>query len=210
LAKKKAPLPAGSFARDRGGAAAPEMPSSKIAVPLRGRPLGKREALDALVPVVYDELWRIAHAQLEREETGHTLDTGGLVHEVYLRLVDVTQVEWGDRAHFLAMASRVMRRVLIDYARSRKRAKRGGGRLCVTLSEADGVSVNGNDELLALADALDLLEQQGERRCRVVEYRFFGGLSLEETAAALNTSVATVKRDWEFCRAWLNREMARS
>ncbi len=169
---------------------------------------GSPDALDRLMPIVYHELRRIAHGQLRRERPGHTLNTTALVHEAYLKLVNIRQVEWRDRAHFFAVAARVMRRVLIDYARARKREKRGGEAVQVPLVEALDLPVEQADDLLALDDALARLEKQSERQCRVVECRCFAGLSLEETAAALGTSVATVKRDWNFSRAWLNRELS--
>jgi RNA polymerase sigma factor (TIGR02999 family) len=168
---------------------------------------GKRNALDRLMPVVYDELRRIAHGVLRGERSGHTLNTTALVHETYLRLVKIEQVEWRDRAHFFAVAARVMRHVLIDYARARKREKRGGAPVQVPLSEALDAMVRQPDDLLALEEALARLEALSERQCRVVECRCFAGMSVEETAAALATSPATVKRDWAFARAWLNHEL---
>jgi RNA polymerase sigma factor (TIGR02999 family) len=173
----------------------------------RGRP----DVLERLMPIVYGELRRIAHAQLRGERPGHTLNTTALVHEAYLKLTNLRQVEWRDRAHFFAMAARLMRRILIDYARARKRDKRGGDAVHVPL--ADAVDIPGRvaaDDLLALDEALARLEAHSERQCRVVECRCFAGLTLEETAAALGISVATVKRDWTFSRAWLNRELAPS
>ena len=168
---------------------------------------GKPGALDRLIPVVYDELRRIAHGQLHGERSGHTLNTTALVHETYLRLVKIERVEWQDRAHFFAVAARVMRRVLIDYARARKRDKRGGAPVQVPLSETLDGLVQQPEDLLALEDALARLEAQSERQCRVVECRCFAGMTVEETATALDTSPATVKRDWAFARAWLNREL---
>jgi len=168
---------------------------------------GKPGALDRLIPVVYDELRRIAHGQLHGERSGHTLTTTALVHETYLRLVKIEQVEWRDRAHFFAVAARVMRRVLIDYARARRRDKRGGAPVQVPLSETLDGLVQQPDDLLALEEVLARLEARNERQCRVVECRCFAGMSVEETAAALDTSPATVKRDWAFARAWLNREV---
>lgn len=168
---------------------------------------GKPNALDRLMPIVYDELRRIAHGLLRGERSGHTLNTTALVHETYLRLVKIEHVDWRDRAHFLAVAARVMRRVLIDYARTRKREKRGGAPVQVPLSEALDAMVRQPDDLLALEEALARLEVLNKRQCRVVECRCFAGMSVEETAAALDTSPATVKRDWAFARAWLNREL---
>ena len=169
---------------------------------------GKPGALDRLIPVVYDELRRVAHSQLRGERTGHTLTTTALVHETYLRLVRMEPVEWQDRAHFYAVAARVMRRVLIDYARARSRDKRGGAQVQVELSETLAAVMPQPDDLLALEEALARLEVLNQRQCRVVECRCFAGMSVEETAAALDTSPATVKRDWGFARAWLNRELA--
>jgi RNA polymerase sigma factor (TIGR02999 family) len=171
---------------------------------------GRRDALDRLVPIVYDELRRIAHGQLRRERAGHTLNTTALVHEAYLRLLNVQQVQWLDRAHFFATAARVMRRVLIDYARARQREKRGGGAVPVSLTDALDLPTAPPDDLLELDEALTRLEALGERQYRVVECRCFGGLSVEETAAVLGVSAATVKRDWTFARAWLNRELGPS
>lgn len=169
---------------------------------------GKRSAMDALVPLIYEELRDLARRHLVREDTGHTLNTTALVHEAYVRLVDVERVQWQDRTHFFAVASRVMRRVLIEYARARKRDKRGGGQVPLPLEERD-LPVEANlDELLALDEALTRLEARKERHCRVVEHRFFAGLTVEETAQALGVSVATVRLDWRLARAWLNRELA--
>lgn len=168
---------------------------------------GRSHAWDELMPIVYEQLRRIAHGRLRNERAGHTLSTTALVHEAYLKLVDIDRVEWQDRAHFFAMASRLMRRILIDYARARKREKRGGHAVKVPLEEALEVSLEQGDDLVALDDALSRLETVSERKCRVVEYRCFGGLSVTETASVLGTSPATVKRDWAYARAWLNREL---
>lgn len=167
---------------------------------------GRGDALDQLLPIVYNELRAVAHRQLGGERPGHTLSTTALVHETYLKLVNVRQVQWRDRAHFFAMAGRLMRRILIDYARARKRDKRGGDLAAVTLDEGMIVSPERLDELVAVDDALTRLEQQSERHARVIECRCFAGLSVEETAVALGVSEATVKRDWVLARAWLNRE----
>lgn len=175
---------------------------------LRRMSAGSGETLDAIIPLVYRELRSIAHRHLRREDPGHTLSTTALVHEAYLRLVDVRQVEWQGRAHFFAMASRIMRRVLINYARRRKRAKRGGGRVASSLEEGElPIDQTHLDDLLALDEALARLEAVNERRCRVVECRFFSGLGIEETAEALGVSPGTVKRDWRLARLWLNRQL---
>ncbi|MEJ2185328.1 MAG: sigma-70 family RNA polymerase sigma factor [Gemmatimonadota bacterium] len=181
--------------------------SRDITLLLRDLTAGRRDALDQLIPAVYGELRRIAHGQLRNERQGHTLNTTALVHEAYLKLVNVREVEWNDRAHFFAMSARLMRRILIDYARTRKRAKRGGDAVRITLEDVGELPIERADELLDLEDALTRLEAMNERQCRVVECRCFAGLSVEETAEALGTSPATVKRDWAFSRAWLNREL---
>lgn len=175
---------------------------------LRASSRGHRDAMDRLMPVVYGELRRIAQGQLRAERVGHTVSTTALVHEAYLRLVDLREVDWQDRAHFFAIAARLMRRVLIDYARARAREKRGGGWVQVPLSDGVEVVEEQTDLLLELEDALRRLEDRNERQCRVIECRCFADLSVEETAAALGTSPATVKRDWAFARAWLNRELS--
>jgi RNA polymerase sigma factor (TIGR02999 family) len=165
---------------------------------------GSDGALDRLVPMVYDHLRGIARRHLAREQPGHTLTTAALVHEAYLDLLNQSAVEWKDRVHFYAIASRTMRRVLVWHARKRNAAKRGNGRL-LTLDEEVAIDDGSGaaEELLALDDALARLEQVDARLCRVVECRHFGGLSVEETAEALGTSPATVKRDWQAARAWL-------
>ena len=174
---------------------------------------GDAAALDALVPLVYEELERLAHRQLRRERSDHTLDTSGLVHEAYTRLVRLDRIEWTDRAHFLALAAQAMRRVLINYAESRRAQKRGGGQQPVSLDAsprqvASPTATDLND-LLALDAALMRLAELDDRQARVVECRFFGGMTVEETASVLEISPATVKRDWTLARAWLNRELSR-
>jgi len=168
---------------------------------------GRREAWDELMPIVYGELKRMAHRHLRGERPGHTLNTTAIVHEAYLKLVNIDQLQWRDRAHFFAMASRAMRRILIDHARTRSREKRGGGWTKVTLDDAFKVAEERAEDLIALDDALTRLEQVNERQCRVVEYRFFGGMSIQETAEALGISAASVKRDWMVTRTWLNQEL---
>ncbi len=171
---------------------------------------GRAEAWDELMPVVYDELKQLAHRHMARERPGHTLGTTALVHEAYLKLVDGARVEWRDRAHFFALASRAMRHILIDYARTRNREKRGGGLAAVPLDDASSIAVDDIEDLIALDDALRKLEAVNERQCRVVEYRFFGAMSVKETAEALGISEASVKRDWSITRAWLNQELGGS
>lgn len=182
--------------------------SADVAHLLRELSAGRSDALDRLLPIVYDELRNIAHGQLRRERSAGTLSTTALVHEAYLRLIGVQGVVWQDRAHFCGVAARVMRRVLVDYARARQRAKRGGAAVRVPLSDDVAVSPELSADLLDLEEALARFESVSARGCRVVECRCFAGLSLEETAVALQTSVATVKREWAFSRAWLNRELS--
>ena len=168
---------------------------------------GRRDAVDRAIPLIYDELRRIAQGHLSRERPNHTLTTTALVHEAYLKLVDVQQVEWQDRAHFFAMAARQMRRILIDHARRAGREKRGGDAVVVSLDEATDLPALRPESLIRLDEALERLEATNGRQCRVVECRCFVGLSVEETAEALDTSPTTVKQDWAFARAWLNREL---
>ena len=165
---------------------------------------GDQEALDRLVPLVYDDLRRLAHRQLNREGGGHTLQTTGLVHEAYLKLAGGASIGAANRAHFLAIAARAMRQVLVDYARRRKAEKRGGGVINVTLNDGEqGMEVS-SDDLLALDDVLEQLEP---RQRQVVELRFFGGLEEKDIAEALNVSERTVRRDWVKARAWLYRAL---
>ena len=167
---------------------------------------GNPEAMDQLLPLVYAELRLMAHRQLRAERPGHTLGTTGLVHETYLRLVDQTQVEWKDRAHFLAVAARAMRRVLVDYARRYRALRRGGGLQRVPLTEDATVAERG-EFLVALDQALERLAALNQRLSQVVECRFFGGLTEEETAAALGVTTRTVERDWVKARGWLYVEL---
>lgn len=165
------------------------------------------EAVDRLLPLVYDELRRIAHRQLRAERTDHTLSTTALVHEVYVKLVDQTHVQWADRAHFFAIASRAMRRILVDYARKRGTAKRGAGVQPVALEDAVSMTEERAGTLLAVDEALTRLAELDERLGRVVECRFFGGLTEEETAAALRVTARTVRRDWVKAKGWLYQEL---
>jgi RNA polymerase sigma factor (TIGR02999 family) len=158
---------------------------------------------------VYGELRRIARMRLRRERDAHTLAATDLVHEAYLKLLPVERVDWRSRAHFFAIASRAMRNVLVDHAVRRGAAKRGAGATVLALDDSNAAACEQPlDDLIALSEALERLERLDARQARVVECRFFGGLSLDETAAALNTSPATVSRDWTFARAWLHHELA--
>jgi RNA polymerase sigma factor (TIGR02999 family) len=171
---------------------------------------GDSAALDALTPLVHQELHRLAVRYMAGERPGHVLQATALVNEAYIRLVDWRDVRWQNRAHFFGMAAQIMRHVLVDAARSRGRAKRGRGQLHVSLSEAGEVSDSPSVDLVALDDALKSLEAMSARQSRVVELRFFGGLSLEEIAHVLDVSVGTVRRDWTLARAWLHRELSRA
>jgi len=166
---------------------------------------GDKAAMDKLMPLVYGELRRLAKHHMRRERAGHTLQTTALIHEAYLRLIDASQVRLENRRHFFAVASRLMRQALVDMARERGSLKRGGGAEHVSLDEALMVSEQSDDELLALDEALVALAEFDERKSQVVELRFFGGLSVEETAEALDISVKTVHRDWRLARSWLLR-----
>jgi RNA polymerase sigma factor (TIGR02999 family) len=168
---------------------------------------GDREALDDLIPIVYEELRRQAARQLRRERAGHTLQTTALVHEAYLRLVGQRDARWQNRAHFFAIAAEMMRRILVDHARKTSAAKRGGSALKVQLDEAFGAADGQHLDLVAIDAALVKLAALDPQQSRIVELRFFGGLNVEETAEVLNISPRTVKRDWSVAKAWLHREI---
>jgi RNA polymerase sigma-70 factor, ECF subfamily len=170
---------------------------------------GDQAALDQLVALVHGELRRIARLHLGRERAGHTLQPTALVNEAYLRLIDVKRIQWQNRQHFFAMAARVMRRVLVDSARARRFRKRGGGAQMASLDEALVVSADPRRDLVELDDALNALAAVDARKVQVVELRYFGGLSVEETAAALQVSTGTVMRDWRLAKVWLLRELSR-
>jgi RNA polymerase sigma factor (TIGR02999 family) len=170
---------------------------------------GDDDALQQLIPALEGELRRLARRYMAGERAGHTLQSTALVNEAYLRLIDVRRVNWQNRAHFLAMAARVMRRILVEAARAKGYQKRGGRAIHVTFNESLPVATPLDHDLVALNDALDALANVDERKSRVVELRFFGGLNIEETAAVLNVSPDTVKRDWRLARAWLWRELKR-
>jgi RNA polymerase sigma factor (TIGR02999 family) len=184
------------------------MAPSNVTQLLRAWSDGDETALERLVPLVEAELRRLARRYMARERRGHTLQTTALVNEAFLRLVDAREVGWQDRAHFLGISARVMRRVLVDHARARGYQKRGGDRQKVSLSAAEGVTAEPAAlEVIALDRALDRLAAADERKARVIELRFFGGLSVEETAEVLHVSGDTVKRDWRLAKLWLVREL---
>ena len=168
----------------------------------------KQAAFNRLLPLVYDELHRLASAYMSRERRDHTLQTTALLNEAYLRLADQTSAHWVDRVHFFALASKVMRQILIDYARSHGREKRGGGETRIAFDEAAVVSEERASELLALDAALRKLTELDPRKAEVVELRFFGGLTIEEAAVVLKVTPKTVTRDWNIARAWLHREIS--
>jgi len=168
---------------------------------------GDEAALQQLVPIVHEELRRLARRQMAGERPDHTLQPTALVNEAYLRLVNLKRMQWQDRAHFIAMAARLMRRILVDFARSRGYQKRGGGAQQVSFTHALEVATGQPTDVVALNDALEALADVDERKSRVVELRFFGGLSVEETAEVLNVSRETVKRDWKFAKLWLLRHL---
>ena len=168
---------------------------------------GDEAALNELIPLVHEELRRIARRCMAGERRGHSLQATALVNEAYLRLVDVQHVDWQNRAHFLAMSARLMRRILVDFARSKRSQKRGDGAVRVTLGDALVVTTEPGQDLAALDDALHTLATTDERKARVIELRFFGGLTVKETAVVLRVSEDTVVRDWSFAKAWLLREL---
>lgn len=166
---------------------------------------GDRQALDELIPLVYDELHRLAHGYLRREFAGHTLQTTALVNEAYLRLTKTHDIEWRDKAHFIAISANLMRQILVDFARSRKNMKHGGSVKKVTIDSSVHVPVDIN--LVKLDDALNVLAEFDTRKAKVIELRFFGGLSVKETAGVLKVSEDTVRRDWRMAKVWLLCEM---
>ena len=171
---------------------------------------GEQEALDQLIPLVYNELHRLAHRYMERERDGHTLQSTALVHEAYERLIKFQEVSWQNRAHFFAVSAQLMRRILVDYARSRRYSKRGGEWRQVPLNEALAVFPDRRTDIVALDDALRALSKIDPRKSQVVEMRFFGGMSVKETAEVLHISEETVLRDWRLAKVWLLRELGES
>ena len=192
-----------------------ESPQATVTRILEAAQAGDEAAMEKLFPLVYDELRQRAHWQRQKWHGDLTLNTTALVHEAYLKLVDQTHAQWNDRAHFLSVAAKAIRHILVDYARQRRAEKRGGDAPKFSLEElqAAGGEIAMTDEkaeaLVALEEALELLEKEDEREAKVVECRFFGGMTVEETAAALGISERTVKRDWAMAQAWLRREMER-
>jgi RNA polymerase sigma-70 factor, ECF subfamily len=170
---------------------------------------GDESALEQLIPLVYDELRRLAHRYMTRERHGHTLQTTALVNEAYLRLVNWREARWQNRAHFFAVSAQMMRRILVDFARDRQYLKRGGGALRVSLSEAANFTEGRGADLVALDEALTALSELDRRKGQVVEMRFFGGLSVKEVAEVLKVSEETVIRDWRLAKVWLLRELGR-
>jgi RNA polymerase sigma factor (TIGR02999 family) len=168
---------------------------------------GNRGALDALIPLVHEELHRLARGYLARERPGHTLQPTALINEAYLKLVGERDMKWQSRSHFVAVAAQLMRYILVDHCRKKQYTKRGGDLLRVTFDENLDVAERPSADLMALDDALEKLAKQDERKSRIAELRYFGGLSVEETAEALSVSVATVTRDWRLTKAWLQREL---
>jgi RNA polymerase sigma factor (TIGR02999 family) len=169
---------------------------------------GDQAACDQLMPLVYDELRQMAKRYMNRENPGHTLQTTALIHEAYLKLVEQKDAHWQNRAHFFGVAAKAMRHILVDYARTKHAAKRGGEKLLVSLDEAATVAAERAAEVVALDDALTSLATVDARKCQVVEMRYFGGLTVEETAAVLQVSPETVARDWRLARAWLLHELS--
>ena len=169
---------------------------------------GDREALGELMPLVYGELHRLAAAYLRRERAGHTLQPTALVNEAYLRLIDQSRIQWQNRAHFVGVAAQMLRRVLVDHARAKRAAKRGGGAVVVSLDESLAAGTGQNLDLVALDDALSELARIDPQQSRIVELRFFAGVSIQETAESLGISAATVNRDWAVARAWLFRRLS--
>lgn len=183
-------------------------PSSDVTELLTKWSNGDQTALEQIIPLVEKELHRLAHNYMRQEHVGHTLQTTALINEAYLRLIGQNRTRWQNRKHFYAIAARIMRRILLSYARDRNRLKRGGGTIQISLSEVEVISDEKSVELIVLDDALNRLALVDERKSKVVEMRYFGGLSVEETAEVLGVSSVTVLRDWNLAKAWLAREMS--
>jgi len=190
-----------------GGSRLPDKEQKEISVILKDWSAGRRESADVLLSLVYDELRKIARRYLRKERSDHTLQPTALVHEAYMKLIDLSDVSWQDRAHFFAVASSVMRNILVDHARARLAEKRGGEGQRIALEDVVSFSREPDVDLLALDEALNKLAKFDEQQSRLVELRFFGGLTIEETAHVLEISPATVKREWTVAKAWLFRQM---
>ncbi|MGC1452555.1 MAG: sigma-70 family RNA polymerase sigma factor [Candidatus Sulfotelmatobacter sp.] len=184
------------------------LPTHEVTQLLKAWRTGDEQALEKLTPLVYERLRRVAQKFMAGERPGHVLQTTALVNEVYLKLVDCGQMNWQDRAHFFAVSAQLMRRILIDFARSRGYRKRGGDAIHISLDEAPSVCQEPDANLVALDDALRALDAMDKRKSKVVELRFFGGLSIEETADVLKVSPETVVRDWKLAKMWLLRELS--
>lgn len=189
------------------GARSPGPSSRDVTALLLAWGNGDEHALARLIPIVHDELHRIARACMAGEQAGHTLQATALVNEAYLRLIETQGMNWQNRAHFLAMAARLIRRILVDFARSKQYLKRGGGVVNLSLAPDVALSAEPGRDLVELDDALEALAKVDERKSRVIEMRFFGGLSVKETAEALHVSPETVMRDWKLAKAWLLRQL---
>lgn len=185
-------------------------PTQEVTQLLRAWSSGDEEALKSLIPLVEAELHRLAQIHLRGERAGHTLQTTALVNEAYLRLIDWQNVQWQNRAQFFAIAAKLMRRVLVDHARARNYQKRGGETLRVSLTEAETVGVENDADIVALNEALEDLEKFDQRRSRIVELKFFGGLAVDEIAEVLSVSPRTIAREWELARAWLFRQLSQT
>jgi RNA polymerase sigma factor (TIGR02999 family) len=186
------------------------MGSPKITELLKAHSSGDEKALDELMPLVYDKMHDMAHYRMQGEQEDHTFNTTDLVHEAYLKLIQFNRIDWENRAHFFGIASQIMRNILVDYAVRKKAQKRGGDWQQVTLGQGKIATEINLHDILSIHQALERLAEMDERQVRVVECRFFGGLTIEETAKALGISTATVSRDWKMAKAWLNRELTES
>jgi RNA polymerase sigma factor (TIGR02999 family) len=185
-------------------------PPNEVTLLLQGWRNGDRKALDTLLPLVYKELHRLAHFQLQRERPDHTLQSAALVHEAYLRLIGLNPPQWESRTHFFAIAAQLMRQILVDYARRHGAAKRGGGAHKLCLEDAAALGRQNDVDVVSVDDALTALAKIDPRQSRIVELRFFAGLSLQEISEVLEIAPATVQRDWTAARAWLHREISRN
>ena len=185
-------------------------PSKEISIILKDWSAGNRDSADVLLSLVYDELRKLAARYLSRERSGHTLQPTALVHEAYMRLVDISDIKWQDRAHFFAVSANVMRHILVDHARAKQAEKRGGGAQWIALEDAISLSQETDVDVLAVDVALQELSTFDELQSRIVELRFFGGLTIEETAHVISKSPATVKREWSMAKAWLHSKLKKS